>query len=138
MSHEEVLALLTYMLDHNRHHADELHDICHALEDAGKTEAAAALAEALHEYDHGNSKLEKSPRACQAELTGKKERIPCVFPMHMRSGTAKENLVCSRVCNVSADGENVTLTDLMGIRKVIPGKLKKVDLMSNVILIEAC
>ena len=46
----------------------------------------------------------------------------------------KENLVCSRVCNVSADGENVTLTDLMGIRKVIPGKLKKVDLMSNVIL----
>ena len=44
MSHEEVLALLTYMLDHNRHH----------------TEAAAALAEALHEYDHGNSKLEKA------------------------------------------------------------------------------
>ena len=56
---EQTLALMSYMLDHNRHHADELHDICHALEDAGKTEAAAALAEALHEYDHGNSKLEK-------------------------------------------------------------------------------
>ena len=28
MSPEEVLALLNYMLDHNRHHADELHDIC--------------------------------------------------------------------------------------------------------------
>ena len=25
MSPEEVLALLNYMLDHNRHHADELH-----------------------------------------------------------------------------------------------------------------
>ena len=50
----------------------------------------------------------------------------------------KQNLVCSRVCNVSADGENVTLTDLMGIRKIVPGKLKKVDLMSNVILIEPC
>ena len=36
------------------------------------------------------------------------------------------------------DGENVTLTDLMGIRKIVPGKLKKVDLMSNVILIEPC
>ena len=47
MSPEEVLALLNYMLDHNRHHADELHDICHALEDEGKAEAAAALAEAL-------------------------------------------------------------------------------------------
>ena len=41
MSHEEVLAQLTYMLDHNRR-------------------PAAALAEALHEYDHGNSKLEKA------------------------------------------------------------------------------
>lgn len=39
----------------------------------------------------------------------------------------KQNLVCSRVCNVSADGENVTLTDLMGIRKIVPGKLKKVE-----------
>ena len=48
------------MLDHNRHHADELHDICHALEDEGKAEAAAALAEALHAFDHGNDKLEKA------------------------------------------------------------------------------
>lgn len=36
MSPEEVLALLNYMLDHNRHHADELHDICHALEDEAR------------------------------------------------------------------------------------------------------
>ncbi len=28
-SPEEALALLTYMLDHNRHHAEELHDIAH-------------------------------------------------------------------------------------------------------------
>ena len=59
-SPEEVLALLNYMLDHNRHHADELHVICHALEDEGKAEAAAALAEALHAFDHGNDKLEKA------------------------------------------------------------------------------
>ena len=36
----------------------------------------------------------------------------------------ERNLVCSRVCGVSADGENVTLTDLMGIRTVVSGKLK--------------
>ena len=57
---EQTLALMSYMLDHNRHHADELHDICHALEDEGKAEAAAALAEALHAFDHGNDKLEKA------------------------------------------------------------------------------
>lgn len=58
--------------------------------------------------------------------------------MHMRSRTANRTLSARCVCNVSADGENVTLTDLMGIRKIVPGKLKKVDLMSNVILIEPC
>lgn len=47
------------------------------------------------------------------------------------------NLVCSRVAGVAADGENVTLTDLLGIRTVVPGTLKSVDLLQNVILIEA-
>ena len=54
MSPEETLALLNYMLDHNRHHADELHDVCHSLEANGKTAAAEKLAEALHHFDHSN------------------------------------------------------------------------------------
>ena len=49
----------------------------------------------------------------------------------------ERSLVCTRVCGVTADGENVTLTDLMGIRTVVAGTLKSVDLMSNIILIEA-
>ena len=57
MSPEETMALLTYMLDHNRHHADELHDIVHALEDMGKPEAAKKLADALHYFDHCNEAM---------------------------------------------------------------------------------
>ena len=57
MSPEETMALLTYMLDHNRHHADELHDICHALEAAGKQEAADGVAAALHYFDHCNEAM---------------------------------------------------------------------------------
>ena len=34
VSGAEALAILTYMLDHNRHHADELHDIAHSAEPA--------------------------------------------------------------------------------------------------------
>lgn len=49
----------------------------------------------------------------------------------------EQNLVCSRVAGVASDGETVTLTDLMGIRTVVAGTLKSVDLMRNVILIEA-
>ena len=70
--------------------------------------------------------------------TVKKERTTMCLSDAYEIRDGKQNLVCSRVCNVSADGENVTLTDLMGIRKIVPGKLKKVDLMSNVILIEPC
>ena len=35
-SPEEALALLKYMLDHNRHHAEELHDLADLLRDCGR------------------------------------------------------------------------------------------------------
>ena len=60
MSREEMLALLTYMLDHNRHHTDELHDVYHALEDAGCFDAADELSNALRYYGAGNDALENA------------------------------------------------------------------------------
>ena len=54
---EETPALLTYTLDHNRHHGEELHEIYHALEAAGKKDAATALHEAMHLYSDANDKL---------------------------------------------------------------------------------
>ena len=54
----ENMALLNYMIDHNRHHGEDLHELFHSLEAAGKKEAAALVAEALHFYDHGTEKLE--------------------------------------------------------------------------------
>ena len=62
MSHEEVLALLTYMLDHNRSHAEELHNIAHALEKQGKHDAAALVGDAVHYFGHCNDKLEEALR----------------------------------------------------------------------------
>lgn len=59
-SEEETLTLLTYMLDHNRHHAEDLHEIYHSLEDAGKTEAAQALHDAMHLFGDANDKLEEA------------------------------------------------------------------------------
>jgi hypothetical protein len=35
-SSEEALALLTYMLSHNRHHAEELHDLAHCFDDVAE------------------------------------------------------------------------------------------------------
>ena len=33
-SPEEALALLSYMADHNKHHAEELHELAHDMDDA--------------------------------------------------------------------------------------------------------
>ena len=54
---EQAVALMTYMLEHYKHHAEELHDVCHKLEDMGKAEAAEKLGQALHEYYQGNEQL---------------------------------------------------------------------------------
>ena len=50
----EALAILTYMLDHNRHHAEELHELCHKLEASGKNEAALLIDEAVERFNEGN------------------------------------------------------------------------------------
>ena len=40
---QQAEALMKYMLDHNRHHAEELHELCHKLEASGKGEAAKLI-----------------------------------------------------------------------------------------------
>lgn len=52
-SPEETLALLNYMLGHNRHHAEELHELAHNLTDS----EATLLHEAVEDFNRGNEKL---------------------------------------------------------------------------------
>ncbi len=59
---DENLALLNYMLEHNRHHGEDLHELYHSLAAVGKTDAAKLVAEALHFYDHGNEKLAEASK----------------------------------------------------------------------------
>ncbi len=53
-SPEERLALLSYMLDHNRHHAEELHELAHGVEDEAAHEL---LHEAVDALGQSNEKL---------------------------------------------------------------------------------
>ena len=62
-SPEESLALLTYMLGHNRHHAEELHELAHNLED----EAAQLIHDAVVDFELGNEKLAEALRILQEE-----------------------------------------------------------------------
>ena len=62
-SQEETLALLTYMISHNKHHAEELHDLAHSAD----SEAAALIHEAVALFDTGNEKLEKALNIMKGE-----------------------------------------------------------------------
>ena len=55
-SPEEALALLSYMVQHNRHHAEELHELAHSLED----EPAQLIHDAVLDFNLGNEKLDEA------------------------------------------------------------------------------
>ena len=55
-SPEETLALLAYMTDHNKHHAEELHELAHSV----APEAAELIHAAVDEFNAGNEKLERA------------------------------------------------------------------------------
>lgn len=62
-SPEETLALLAYMVDHNRHHAEELHELAHSVDG----EAQQLLHEALVDLNVGNEKLAEALRILKEE-----------------------------------------------------------------------
>lgn len=64
---EQTLALLSYTLEHNRSHAEELHDLGHALAGQGRAEAAEKLREAVHCFEQGNEKLSEALELIKGE-----------------------------------------------------------------------
>ena len=62
-SPEETVALLTYMVGHNQHHAEELHELAHSVEG----EAQQLLHEAVVELTLGTEKLAEALRILKEE-----------------------------------------------------------------------
>ena len=60
---DKTKTLLTYMLDHNRHHAEELHELAHSLED----EPAQLLHDAILDFNLGNEKLDEALKLLKGE-----------------------------------------------------------------------
>lgn len=60
---EETVALLKYMLEHNRHHADELHDLAHGLDG----EARELVHAAVIDLENGNDKLARALKLLNGE-----------------------------------------------------------------------
>lgn len=54
---DENVAVLSYMLDHNRHHAMELKEIAAHLREEGKEEAAAQIDKGVEDFEKGNMRL---------------------------------------------------------------------------------
>lgn len=54
---DENVAVLAYMLDHNRHHAAELREIAAHLREDGKEEAAVQIEKGVEDFEKGNMRL---------------------------------------------------------------------------------
>ena len=54
---DEDTAVLAYMLDHNKHHAQELAVIAKHLREQGKEEAAAQVECGVEDFEKGNMRL---------------------------------------------------------------------------------
>lgn len=67
LTREQTVALMSYMLEHNRSHAGELHNIAHALEAQGEHDAAALVGDSVHYFEHCNDKLEEALRLMKGE-----------------------------------------------------------------------
>lgn len=63
VSKEELLALLKYMLSHNAHHAEELHELAHGCEGP----AEQLLHEAVDDIKMSNSKIEAALKLLSEE-----------------------------------------------------------------------
>ena len=59
-SKEEALALLNFTLAHNRSHEDELHELSHALEHLGLSEAARELHYSLEDSRCASEHIERA------------------------------------------------------------------------------
>lgn len=59
----------------------------------------------------------------------------CLSDAYEVSGSERKPLL-SYVSGISVSGDQITLTDMLGAKKIVSGRLKSVDLTSNVILIE--
>ena len=62
-SPQELLALVQYMVGHNRQHTEELHELSHELEG----EAGQLIHDACVDYQVGNEKLEEALRILRGE-----------------------------------------------------------------------
>ena len=60
---EERVAMLTYMLGHNQHHAQELHELAHSMED----EPAQLIHDAILDFNLGNEKLDEALKLLKGE-----------------------------------------------------------------------
>ena len=54
---KETVALVSYMVDHNKHHAAELAEMGKKLREMGQTEAADQIDKAVSDFESGNVRL---------------------------------------------------------------------------------
>lgn len=60
----------------------------------------------------------------------------CLSTVYQVFGT-DEKLLCQHVSSIVIDGEELSFTDIMGGETVVTGRIEKIDLVNNTILVRS-
>ena len=59
----------------------------------------------------------------------------CLSTVFARIEGQEDNKILEYVCKIAVDGENITLTDVMGTETTVKGKISSCDFVNNKVII---
>ena len=112
----ETVALLTYMLQHNEHHAAELDQMADNLAKMGMDAAAKTIKESVSDFQKGNMRL-----------------IMCLATVYKEND---DSVIFKNVSRINVDGNKLVLRDIMGDERVVEGTILMVDLANSIVKVK--
>ena len=128
----ETVALLTYMLQHNEHHAAELDQMADNLAKMGMDAAAKTIKESVSDFQKGNMRLGLALTLVKEEM---KEGgiIMCLATVYKEND---DSVIFKNVSRINVDGNKLVLRDIMGDERVVEGTILMVDLANSIVKVK--
>ena len=128
----ETVALLTYMLQHNEHHAAELDQMADNLAKLGMDAAAKTIKESVSDFQKGNMRLGLALTLVKEEMKYG-GNVMCLATVYKDND---ESVIFKNVSRINVDGDKLILRDIMGDERVVEGTILMVDLANSIVKVK--
>ena len=123
----ETVALLTYMLQHNEHHAAELDQMADNLAKMGMDAAAKTIKESVSDFQKGNMRLGLALTLVKGGIN------MCLATVYKEND---DSVIFKNVSRINVEGDKLILRDIMGDERVVEGSILMVDLANSIVKVK--